>query len=50
MQKLTREMATIFVDEYGADMFLRRVSDPFWFQAFVASWDITSTPPVSQPS
>jgi hypothetical protein len=33
MQKLAREMATIIVKEYGADMFLRRVSDPFWFQA-----------------
>ena len=33
MQKLAREMATIIIDEYGADMFLRRVSDPFWFQA-----------------
>jgi hypothetical protein len=33
MQKLAREMATIIVDEYGPDMFLKRVSDPFWFQA-----------------
>jgi len=33
MQKLAREMATIIIDEYGADRFLRRVSDPFWFQA-----------------
>jgi hypothetical protein len=33
MQKLAKEMVTIMVDEYGVDMFLRRVSDPFWFQA-----------------
>jgi len=33
MQKLAREMATIIVDEYGLDMFLRKVSDTFWFQA-----------------
>ena len=33
MQKLAKEMATIMVDEYGVDTFLKRVSDPFWFQA-----------------
>ncbi|UCC58691.1 MAG: DUF763 domain-containing protein [Candidatus Bathyarchaeum sp.] len=33
MLKLAREMSTIIIDEYGLDMFLRRVSDPFWFQA-----------------
>jgi hypothetical protein len=33
MQKLAREMATIIIAEHGLDMFLRRVSDPFWFQA-----------------
>jgi hypothetical protein len=33
MQKLAGEMATVIVHEYGLDMFLRRVSDPFWFQA-----------------
>ena len=33
MQKLAKEMASIILDEYGVDMFLRRVSDPFWFQA-----------------
>ncbi len=33
MQKLAREMTTIIIDEYGPDMFLKRVSDPFWFQA-----------------
>ena len=33
MQKLAKEMVTIIVDEYGVDTFLKRVSDPFWFQA-----------------
>jgi len=33
MQKLAKEMVTIIVDEYGLGTFLRRVSDPFWFQA-----------------
>jgi hypothetical protein len=33
MVKLAREMVTIIVDEYGGETFLRRVSDPFWFQA-----------------
>jgi hypothetical protein len=33
MVKLAKEMVTIIVDEYGSETFLRRVSDPFWFQA-----------------
>jgi len=33
MQKLAHEIANIMVDEYGPDEFLKRVSDPFWFQA-----------------
>jgi len=33
MQKLAREIVTIIVDEYGTDDFLKRISDPFWFQA-----------------
>jgi uncharacterized protein len=33
MQKMAKEIVTIIVDEYGSDEFLRRVSDPFWFQA-----------------
>jgi hypothetical protein len=33
MQKLAKEMVTIIVDEYGVDTFLKRISDPFWFQA-----------------
>jgi len=33
MRKLAKEIVTIIVDEYGADDFLKRISDPFWFQA-----------------
>lgn len=33
MTKLAREIITIIVDEYGSNDFLKRVSDPFWFQA-----------------
>lgn len=31
---LAREITTIIIDEYGRDEFLRRISDPYWFQAF----------------
>ena len=33
MIKLAHEITTIIIDEYGKDEFLRRVSDPYWFQA-----------------
>jgi hypothetical protein len=33
MRKLASEITTIIVDEYGIDDFLKRISDPFWFQA-----------------
>ncbi len=33
MVKLAHEITTIIIDEYGRDEFLRRVSDPYWFQA-----------------
>jgi hypothetical protein len=33
MRKLAKEIVTIIVDEYGSDDFLKRISDPFWFQA-----------------
>jgi len=41
MQKLAKEIVTIIVDEYGTDDFLKRISDPFWFQALgcVLSYD-----------
>lgn len=34
MTKLAREIVTHIVAEYGAEEVLRRLSDPFWFQAF----------------
>ncbi|KYH41755.1 MAG: hypothetical protein AYL33_004080, partial [Candidatus Bathyarchaeota archaeon B63] len=34
MIKLARCIVSIIVDEYGCDVFLRRLSDPYWFQAF----------------
>jgi len=33
MRKLAKEIADIMIDEHGADVFLTRVSDPYWFQA-----------------
>jgi hypothetical protein len=33
MQKLAKGIVTIIVDEYGSGEFLKRLSDPFWFQA-----------------
>lgn len=34
MVKLSRELLRIVVAEYGTRTFLRRISDPIWFQAF----------------
>jgi hypothetical protein len=34
MRKLAREIANVMVEEHGTDVFLQRLSDPFWFQAF----------------
>lgn len=33
MTDLAREITAIIIDEYGRDEFLRRISDPYWFQA-----------------
>ena len=33
MSKLAKEVADIMIDEHGTGTFLRRVSDPYWFQA-----------------
>jgi len=30
---LAREVTTTMIDEHGRDAFLRRISDPYWFQA-----------------
>ncbi|MDI6917777.1 MAG: DUF763 domain-containing protein [Thermoplasmatales archaeon] len=34
MVKLAEGITRIMVDEYGAEEFLKRLSDPFWFQSF----------------
>jgi len=34
MVKLSREITTHVVSEFGSEEMLRRLSDPFWFQAF----------------
>ncbi len=34
MVRLSREIAVVVVEDYGPDELLRRLSDPFWFQAF----------------
>ena len=33
MIRLAKEIVAIIVDEYGQDEFLKRISDPLWFQA-----------------
>jgi hypothetical protein len=45
MVKLSKEIAEIVILEYGKDEFLRRISDPFWFQALgcVMGWDFHSS-------
>jgi Protein of unknown function (DUF763) len=34
MIKLSYSIAKVMIDEYGQQEFLRRLSDPLWFQAF----------------
>src|SRR5512136_547263 len=34
MVSLSKEITDVIVLEYGTDEFLRRLADPFWFQAF----------------
>jgi hypothetical protein len=34
MKKLAREIIFVIVYEYGKEEFLKRISDPFWFQSF----------------
>ncbi|MEO0129057.1 MAG: DUF763 domain-containing protein [candidate division WOR-3 bacterium] len=34
MVKLSRAIIEVIVAEYGPDEFLKRISDPYWFQAF----------------
>ncbi|MCD6427769.1 MAG: DUF763 domain-containing protein [Caldisericaceae bacterium] len=34
MKKLAREISLVIIAEYGTNEFLRRISDPIWFQSF----------------
>ncbi len=34
MRRLAKEVSSILIDEYGTDTYLKRLSDPYWFQAF----------------
>lgn len=34
MHALSREIITLIVSDFGPEEFLKRMSDPFWFQAF----------------
>ena len=34
MIKLSNSISKVIIDEYGQGEFLRRLSDPLWFQAF----------------
>ncbi|MBI4650227.1 DUF763 domain-containing protein [Candidatus Desantisbacteria bacterium] len=34
MRALSREIITLIVSDFGPEEFLKRMSDPFWFQAF----------------
>ena len=36
MKKMGREITLAIIESFGRDEFLRRISDPFWFQAFGA--------------
>jgi len=33
MIKLAKGITAVIIDEYGRDVFLKRISDPYWFQA-----------------
>lgn len=33
MTKLAQQIVTIIIDEYGQEVLLQRISDPYWFQA-----------------
>ena len=41
MSRLAREVSTAIVEEFGAEEMLRRLSDPYWFQALgcILGWD-----------
>jgi len=34
MRKLAKEIANIMIEEHGTAKFIKRLADPYWFQAF----------------
>jgi len=36
MARMARAITEAIISDYGKDEFLRRISDPYWFQAFGA--------------
>ncbi|MDI6730749.1 MAG: DUF763 domain-containing protein [Candidatus Altarchaeum sp.] len=51
MTDLSREISKVIIYEFGKDEFLRRLSDPFWFQGFACAigfdWHSSGTTTVS---
>ncbi len=51
MVNLSREISKVIIYEFGRDEFLRRLSDPFWFQGFACAigfdWHSSGTTTVS---
>jgi len=51
MVKLAKAITSIIIEEYGSREFLRRISDPFWFQSFSCllgfDWHSSGTPPTT---
>ena len=49
MKRLAREIIIVMVHEFGAKELLKRISDPYWFQALgsVLGFDWHSSGPMS---
>ncbi|MFH1841177.1 MAG: DUF763 domain-containing protein [Candidatus Nealsonbacteria bacterium] len=45
MKKLSRAIASVIIEEFGVEEFLKRISDPVWFQSFgcVSGFDWNSS-------
>ncbi len=45
MVKLSKSISKVIISEFGQDEYIKRLSDPFWFQAFscVLGWDFHSS-------
>src|SRR4051794_7049786 len=51
MTRLAREITVFLAEEFGTDDILRRLSDPYWFQAFACvlgfDWHSSGVPPTA---